>query len=161
MWSSNLNRFSSKMLFSGSGRGQGKGRKEGRIVHLLCPECTELLGTKQSLSLWWSYEMVGYAFFINLLISWLVGTTICRQYGSPSTLLEHLCYTMIWVTWWIQAIIIAALDRSRLGVFAFHFHFKWKQFWLPIRPSMSGKSSVTPSHHISWFASVIMKTLRS
>lgn len=42
----------------------GRG-KEGRIVHFLCLECTELFGTKQSLSLWWSYEMVGYAFLLT------------------------------------------------------------------------------------------------
>lgn len=132
MCSSNLNRFSSK-AFSGSGRGQGKGRKACSFVlswvHRVTWDKTILLFVVILWNGWICY-------FINLLIPWLAGTTICRQYDSSSTLLEH---TVIWVTWWIRAIIIAAQDRSRLGFFAFHFHFKWKQFCLPIRPSVSGK----------------------
>lgn len=135
MCSSNLNRFSSKMFFLGSGRGQGKGRKDCSFalswMHRLTWDKTIPLFVVILRNGW-------ICFFINLLIPWLAGTTITRQYGSSSTLLEHLWYTVIWVAWWIKAIIMTEQDRSRLGFFFFHFHFKWKQFWLPIRLSMLG-----------------------
>lgn len=73
--------------------GERERERERMVVHLLflSQECAVIwnktipLFVVTSLCCW-------ICVFINLLIPWLAGKTISRQYGSFSILLEHLLY---------------------------------------------------------------------
>lgn len=75
-------------------KGKEKGREWLFICFFLSQECAVIwnktipLFVVTSLCCW-------ICVFINLLIPWLAGKTISRQYGSFSILLEHLLYIVV------------------------------------------------------------------